>query len=174
MPAGFRRVEAMATVQGADLVELLVDAGEIAKDLRRPAMDRLLELVNAGDVNTVIVYELDHLTRPVRDPGDLLDRVDRHGVSLVSVSESLATETAAGRPVLEVMASVELSLHGPASIFVGQPAVAEPFGQRAGDLPYRRHAVRRDLAPATHRGRETRGPSPPRLRARPSGRRAVT
>ncbi len=100
------KLEAMATVQDLDLSEIIVDAGESAKTLRRPGMARLLDLVDAGDVSAVIVYKLDRLTRSVRDLGDLLERFDRRGVSLVSVSESLDTGTAAGRLVLNVMASV--------------------------------------------------------------------
>ncbi|MCP3959252.1 MAG: recombinase family protein [bacterium] len=100
------KLEAMATVQDLDLAEIITDAGASAKTLRRPGMARLLDLVDAGDVGTVIVYKLDRLTRSVRDLGDLLERFERRGASLVSVSESLDTGTAAGRLVLNVMASV--------------------------------------------------------------------
>ncbi len=100
------KLEAMATVQDLDLVDVIVDAGASAKTLNRPGMARLVDLVDAGDVGSVIVYKLDRLTRSVRDLGDLLERFDRRGVSLVSVSESLDTGTAAGRLVLNVMASV--------------------------------------------------------------------
>jgi site-specific DNA recombinase len=57
-------------------------------------------------VQTVIVAKLDRLTRSVRDLADLLERFERSGVALVSVSESLDTGTAAGRLVLNVMMSV--------------------------------------------------------------------
>ena len=69
-------------------------------------MARLLELVDARQVQTVIVAKLDRLTRSVRDLADLLERFERRGVALVSVSESLDTGTAAGRLVLNVMMSV--------------------------------------------------------------------
>lgn len=100
------KVEAMATVQDLELLDVIEDAGASAKSLRRDGMGRLLELVDAGAVDVVVIYKLDRLTRSVRDLGDLLERFDRAGVSLVSVSESLDTGTAAGRLVLNVMASV--------------------------------------------------------------------
>jgi site-specific DNA recombinase len=100
------RIQAMATVQDAALLEVIVDAGESAKTLNRPGMVRLLELVDARQVQTVIVAKLDRLTRSVRDLADLLERFERRGVALVSVSESLDTGTAAGRLVLNVMMSV--------------------------------------------------------------------
>ncbi len=100
------KITAMAAVQGAELAEIIVDAGESAGTLDRPGMARLLALVDAGRVDVVIVAKLDRLTRSVRDLADLLDRFGRRGVSLVSVAESLDTATAAGRLVLNVMGSV--------------------------------------------------------------------
>jgi DNA invertase Pin-like site-specific DNA recombinase len=100
------KVRAMAVVQGAELVDVLVDAGESAKSLNRPAMARLLALVDSGAVDTVIIAKLDRLTRSVADLAELLKRFERRGVSLVSVADSLDTRSAAGRLVLNIMVSV--------------------------------------------------------------------
>jgi DNA invertase Pin-like site-specific DNA recombinase len=54
-----------ATVQGAELIEVIVDGGESAKSLNRPGLQRLLGVVNSGKVNAVIVAKLDRLTRSV-------------------------------------------------------------------------------------------------------------
>lgn len=100
------KIRAMAVVQGADLVDVIVDAGESAKSLHRPGMARLLALVDAGAVDTVIIAKLDRLTRSVADLAELLKRFERRGVSLVSVADSLDTRSAAGRLVLNIMVSV--------------------------------------------------------------------
>jgi site-specific DNA recombinase len=100
------RIRAMAVVQGADLLDVLVDAGESAKSLHRPGMARLLALVDAGAVDTVIIAKLDRLTRSVADLAELLKRFERRGVSLVSVADALDTGSAAGRLVLNIMVSV--------------------------------------------------------------------
>jgi DNA invertase Pin-like site-specific DNA recombinase len=63
-------------------------------------------MVDARQVDLIIVAKLDRLTRSVRDLADLLERFAKRGVSLVSVAESLDTGTAAGRLVLNVMAAV--------------------------------------------------------------------
>jgi site-specific DNA recombinase len=99
------KIRAMAVVQGADLAEVILDA-ESAKSLKRPGMERLLSLVDAGAVDTVIIAKLDRLTRSVKDLAELLERFTRRGVSLVSVAESLDTGTAAGRLVLNIMTAV--------------------------------------------------------------------
>ena len=106
LEAQSEKVRAMAVVQGAELVDVIVDAGESAKSLNRPGMARLLSLVDAGAVDAVIIAKLDRLTRSVKDLAELLERFTRRGVSLVSVAESLDTGTAAGRLVLNIMTAV--------------------------------------------------------------------
>jgi site-specific DNA recombinase len=100
------KIRAMATVQGAEITELIVDGGESAKDLKRPGMERLLTLVDERKVDTVIIAKLARLTRSVKDLAELLERFQRRGVSLVSVAESLDTGSAAGRLVINIMTAV--------------------------------------------------------------------
>jgi site-specific DNA recombinase len=100
------KVRAMAVVQDAEMVDIIVDAGESAKSLNRPGMAQLLALVDARAVDVVIIAKLDRLTRSVKDLAELLERFTRRGVSLVSVADSLDTGSAAGRLVLNIMVSV--------------------------------------------------------------------
>jgi site-specific DNA recombinase len=100
------KIRAMAVIQGVELADVIVDAGESAKSLRRPGMAQLLAMVDAGDVDTVIIAKLDRLTRSVADLAELLKRFERRNVSLVSVVDSLDTRSAAGRLVLNIMVSV--------------------------------------------------------------------
>jgi DNA invertase Pin-like site-specific DNA recombinase len=100
------KIRAMAVVQGADLLDVIVDAGESAKSLDRPGIQRLLTLVDARRVDAVVIAKLDRVTRSVKDLAELLDRFTRRNVALISVAESLDTGTAAGRLVLNIMVSV--------------------------------------------------------------------
>ena len=106
LEAQAEKVRAMAVVQGAGLVDVIVDRGESAKSLNRPGMARLMSLVDAGAVDSVIIAKLDRLTRSVADLAELPKRFERRGVSLVSVADSLDTRSAAGRLVLNIMVSV--------------------------------------------------------------------
>lgn len=99
------KVEAMATVQGVELADIIVDT-ESAKSLSRPGMARLLAMIDGGQVATVIIAKLDRLTRSVKDLAILIERFEKKGVNLVSVADSLDTKTAAGRLVINIMASV--------------------------------------------------------------------
>jgi Resolvase, N terminal domain len=62
LEAQTEKVRAMAVVQGAQSLEVIVDA-ESAKSLNRSGMTRLLSLVDAGEVDVVIIAKLDRLTR---------------------------------------------------------------------------------------------------------------
>ena len=106
LEAQAEKIRAMAVVHNAELAEIIVDGGESAKSLNRPGMARLLAMVDAGEVQTVIIAKLDRLTRSVKDLCTLLERFERRGVALVSVAESLDTGSAAGRLVLNIMTAV--------------------------------------------------------------------
>jgi site-specific DNA recombinase len=100
------KIRAMATVQGAEITELIVDGGESAKNLNRPGMERLLTLVDRREVQAVIVAKLDRLTRSVKDLCHLLELFEKRGVALISVAECLDTGSAAGRLVITIMGAV--------------------------------------------------------------------
>jgi DNA invertase Pin-like site-specific DNA recombinase len=96
----------MATLHGAELIDVIVDAGESAKNLERPGMESVLSMVRSRTVDIVIVAKLDRLTRSVKDLAVLLELFQRRDVALISVAESLDTGSASGRLVLNIMVSV--------------------------------------------------------------------
>jgi DNA invertase Pin-like site-specific DNA recombinase len=131
------KIEAMAVVQGAEIAEMIVDAGESAKSLDRPGMVRLLELIERRAVDVVIVAKLDRLTRSVKDLAELLEVLKKRGVSLVSVAESLDTGSAAGRLVLNIMTAVsqwEREAIGERTLDAMRHKKAK--GERVGTVPY--------------------------------------
>ena len=106
LAAQAQKVRAMALVHGAELVAVIQEGGESAKTLDRPGMQRVLAMVERRQVQAVIVAKLDRLTRSVRDLCELLELLERRGVALISVAESLDTGSAAGRLVINIMAAV--------------------------------------------------------------------
>ena len=64
LEAQVEKIRAMATVHDVELLDVLVDAGESAKDLDRPGMVRILELVQSRAVGMVIIAKLDRRVRP--------------------------------------------------------------------------------------------------------------
>ena len=89
-----------------DLVAIVEDASVSAKSLVRPGVARALAMLEAGGAEGLLVTKLDRLTRSVRDLGDLVERYFASRFSLLSVADSIDTRSAAGRLVLNVLASV--------------------------------------------------------------------
>src|SRR5690606_26004464 len=61
------KLEAYAAAFGLEVVALEVDAGVSAKSLDRPALQRALAMLDAGEADGLLVTKLDRLTRSVRD-----------------------------------------------------------------------------------------------------------
>jgi site-specific DNA recombinase len=87
-------------------LEVIVDAGESAKSLQRPGIATVLDRVRRGEISRVVVTKLDRLTRSTHDLAVLLDLFAKHGVSLVSIAESLDSGSAAGRLVVNMLGVV--------------------------------------------------------------------
>ena len=101
------KVAAYAELYDLDLVEVIVDAGVSAKTLDRPGLSRALDMLRKGQADALLVVKLDRLTRSVRDLGELVAGPFAPGkAALLSVGEQIDTRSAAGRLVLNVLASV--------------------------------------------------------------------
>ena len=87
-------------------IEIFEDAGFSGKNTNRPALQRMLAVVRAGGVSSVVVWKLDRLSRSLRDTLAMIeDEFLPLGVSLVSVTESIDTSTPSGRMMLNLLAS---------------------------------------------------------------------
>ncbi len=67
------------------------DGGFSGGSLDRPELVRLLGDIQAGKVDTVVVYKVDRLTRSLTDFAKLVELFDVHGVSFVSVTQAFNT-----------------------------------------------------------------------------------
>jgi site-specific DNA recombinase len=99
------KLAAYAALYDLALVRLEVDAGESAKTLQRPGLQRALKCLKSGQAEALVVVKLDRLTRSVADLGSLIAGYFTR-YSLMSVSEQIDTRSAAGRMVLNILASV--------------------------------------------------------------------
>ncbi len=95
--------EAYAIATGRTIDEFIIEAGESAKNLRRPGMARVLKEVRSGVIGTLVILKLDRATRSVKDLLNIIDVFSRAGADIVSVSESLDTSSAAGRMVVQIL-----------------------------------------------------------------------
>jgi site-specific DNA recombinase len=101
------RIRAQAAAAGLDIREIVADRGLSGKSLgNRPGAQRILEMVKTRQIAAVIVWKLDRITRSVRDLMTLVELLTANGVRLISITESLDTETPAGRMVVTILAAV--------------------------------------------------------------------
>jgi DNA invertase Pin-like site-specific DNA recombinase len=81
------------------------DGGFSGGNTDRPALQRLLQDVQAGKVDIIVVYKVDRLTRSLADFAKLVELFDQHDVSFVSVTQQFNTTTSMGRLTLNVLLS---------------------------------------------------------------------
>jgi site-specific DNA recombinase len=81
------------------------DGGMSGASLDRPALQRLLNEVRARQIDIVVVYKVDRLTRSLADLAKLVELFEEHEVSFVSVTQSFNTTSSMGRLTLNVLLS---------------------------------------------------------------------
>ncbi len=83
--------------EGWRLVKTNYDDGAYSGGtMDRPALRRLLADIDAGKVNTVVVYKVDRLTRSLADFARIVELFDAHDVSFVSITQAFNTTTSMG------------------------------------------------------------------------------
>ena len=81
------------------------DGGFTGANIQRPAFQRLMQDVEAGKVDIVVVYKVDRLSRSLLDFSQLMDRFNRASVAFVSISQHFSTADAMGRLTLNMLMS---------------------------------------------------------------------
>jgi site-specific DNA recombinase len=81
------------------------DGGFSGGNMQRPALGQLMAMVDDGRIDIIVVYKIDRLTRSLTDFAKLADRLDKNGVSFVSVTQQFNTTSSMGRLMLNVLLS---------------------------------------------------------------------
>ncbi len=94
-----------------NLIEVISDPGLSGSSIQgRPGIQRVLELVRTKQIAGVVVFKLDRLSRSTIDMLEMAKFMDRHKVSLHSISEKLDTASAVGKfffTLLSALAEME-------------------------------------------------------------------
>lgn len=81
------------------------DGGYSGGTLERPGVQRMLDDIKAGNIDVVVVYKIDRLTRSLADFARMVEVFDTHGISFVAVTQQFNTTTSMGRLTLNVLLS---------------------------------------------------------------------
>src|SRR3954462_13193465 len=87
----------------AALPQMYDDGGFSGGTMERPALQRLLADVATGQIDVVVVYKVDRLTRALSDFAKIVEIFDKRQVSFVSVTQQFNTTTSMGRLTLNVL-----------------------------------------------------------------------
>ncbi len=92
--------------EGWTLVERHYDDGGFSGGtMQRPGLLALLEDIDGGLVDVIVVYKVDRLTRSLADFAKIVERLDAKEASFVSVTQAFNTTTSMGRLTLNVLLS---------------------------------------------------------------------
>ncbi len=79
------------------------DPGFTGANINRPGLQELLEDVRQQQINLVIAYKIDRLTRSPKDFYQLIELFEKYGVNFISVTERFDTSTPSGRLLRNIM-----------------------------------------------------------------------
>ena len=81
------------------------DGGYSGGTLERPALKRLMADIEQDRIDCILVYKIDRLSRSLMDFAKLVEVMDAHGVTFVSITQSFNTTTSMGRLTLNILLS---------------------------------------------------------------------
>jgi DNA invertase Pin-like site-specific DNA recombinase len=96
------KIRSYCDLHDLELVEILEESAS-GKNLRRPKLQRALQMLREDEADSLLVVKLDRLTRSLRDLLELIESYFQDRYSLLSVAEHIDTRTAAGRLMLNLL-----------------------------------------------------------------------
>lgn len=97
----------LADLRGWEIVAVEQDVSISAYGKKkRPAWQRVLDLVEAGDVDLVLAWHMDRMTRSMLDLEQLIVLAEEHGVGIATVTGDIDLTNDMGRMVARILAAV--------------------------------------------------------------------
>lgn len=100
------RLEAYVVSQGWAHVTDYADEGFSAKNIERPALQRMINDIKQKKFDVLLVYRLDRFVRSVSDLHELLQLMDKYDVKFKSCTEVFDTTSATGRMFITIIATL--------------------------------------------------------------------
>jgi site-specific DNA recombinase len=85
------------------LPERYDDGGFSGGNTSRPALKQLMAECRAGNIDVILVYKIDRLSRSICDFAELTKFFDQYNVSFCSVTQDINTSTSSGRMMLNIL-----------------------------------------------------------------------
>lgn len=95
-------INAHFSADKVDSITLYSDEDHTGANTNRPDLQRLLEDIKTGLINVLVVYQLDRISRDVRDFSNIYALLEEHHVKFISIKENIDTTTPIGRAMMYV------------------------------------------------------------------------
>ncbi|MBK6879841.1 MAG: recombinase family protein [Elusimicrobia bacterium] len=93
----------IASQEGFEIFNVYSDPGFTGANMNRPALKRMIDDIRAGQIQLVITYKIDRLTRSPRDFYQMIEFLEKYQASFISVTERFDTSTPSGRLLRNIM-----------------------------------------------------------------------
>lgn len=80
------------------------DKGFSGKNTERPAFQKMMEDIRKGEIEAIVVYKLDRISRSVLDFSKILEELQKYNVNFISVMEAFDTTQPMGRAMIQICA----------------------------------------------------------------------
>ena len=81
------------------------DGGISGGTMERPGLQNLLNDIRAGQIQVVVVYKVDRLSRSIIDFHKMMQEFDKYGCNFVSITQSFDTSNSMGKLTLNMLLS---------------------------------------------------------------------
>lgn len=106
LPEQERMGKACIESKGWQYIRTYEDNGYSGRTMDRPALRQMLADIKKGEINAIVIFKLDRLSRKQRDTIAIIeDYFLNEGVDLVSLHETLDTSSPWGRAMIGVLSS---------------------------------------------------------------------
>lgn len=82
-----------------------IDDGYSGSSINRPALTKLINDIKAHNIDIVLIYKLDRLSRSVKNVLELVELFEKYNVTLFSLNENLDLSSPFGRAALKMSAT---------------------------------------------------------------------
>ena len=100
------RLKEFCNFKRYEIYKIYKDAGISAKNDKRPAYQEMMSDVKSKNINVIVAFKLDRLTRSVYDIEKLMKTVNDYECDIDCMADESNTTTSNGRMVMRIMTSV--------------------------------------------------------------------
>lgn len=84
-------------------IKVYTDKGFSGANMNRPSFKQLISDIEKGEIDKVVVYRLDRISRSLLDFAGMIDTFKKHSVTFISCSEKFDTSTPIGNAMLSII-----------------------------------------------------------------------